>query len=221
MMKRTLTIIALAGAIALAGCTTVDPETGERRPTHATEGAVAGGIIGGIIGAIARRGNPGRGALIGAGIGALTGAAIGSYQDRHEAMMRHHMRHHRGVVIERHGHRIVLTMRSDLLFASGSAEIDRRAYRALRDAAWVLRRHPQNTVNVHGFTDTVGDEATNKELSEARADAVAAVLEENGVDPDRIRTRGFGERRLRVATPDGVDEPANRRVEVVLEPITG
>jgi outer membrane protein OmpA-like peptidoglycan-associated protein len=220
-MQRTLIVTALAGAIALAGCTTVDPETGERRPTHATEGAVAGGIIGGIIGAVVRPNHAGRGAAIGAVFGALTGAAIGSYQDRHEAMMRYRMRHHRGVVIRRDGNNIVLTMRNDLLFESGSAELGPRSGRTLRDVAFVLRRHPQNSVHVYGYTDTVGGAEANRELSAARASTVAAALEEFGVDPDRVETRGFGETRLAVPTPDGVDEPRNRRVEIVLEPITG
>jgi outer membrane protein OmpA-like peptidoglycan-associated protein len=221
MMKRTLTSMALAGALALGACTTVDPETGERRLTHAGEGAIAGGVIGGIIGAIARPHHAGRGALIGAGLGALTGAAIGSYQDRHEAMMRHRMRRHAGVVVERRGQRIVLSLRNDILFAPGSAELEPGARRAIRDVAWVLRRNPQNTVHVYGFTDTVGGADENMELSQARADAVAAVLEEYGVDQARVETRGFGETHPRVRTGDDVDEPANRRVEVVLEPITG
>jgi outer membrane protein OmpA-like peptidoglycan-associated protein len=220
-MQRTLIIAALAGTIALAGCTTVDPETGERRPTHATEGAVVGGVLGGIIGAIARPNNAGKGAAIGAVFGALTGAAIGSYQDRHEAMLRYRMRRHADVIIERRGDRIILTMRNDLLFASGSAELDRRSNRAIRDVAYVLSRHPQNSVHVYGFTDTVGGADENRELSQSRADAVAAALEEYGVEPERVETRGFGEARLRVRTPDDVDEPRNRRVEVVLEPITG
>jgi outer membrane protein OmpA-like peptidoglycan-associated protein len=221
MMKRTLTIIALAGVLALGACTTVDPETGERRLTHAGEGAIVGGVIGGIIGAIARPNHAGKGAAIGAVFGALTGAAIGSYQDRHEAMMRYRMRRHAGVVIERRGQRIVLSMRNEVLFASGSAELEPGARRAIRDVAWVLRRHPQNTVHVYGFTDTVGGADENMELSQARADAVAGALEQYGVDSTRVETRGFGETRPRVRTADGVDEPINRRVEVVLEPVTG
>jgi outer membrane protein OmpA-like peptidoglycan-associated protein len=136
-------------------------------------------------------------------------------------MMRARMRHHRGVAVRRDGRRIVLSMRNDLLFASGSAELGPGAGRTLRDVAWVLRRHPQSAVRVYGFTDTVGDADANMELSLARANAVASALEEYGIDPDRVETRGFGERRLAVPTPDNVAEPRNRRVEIVLEPVTG
>lgn len=220
-MKRTLIIAALIGAVSLSACTTVDPETGERRLTNAGEGAIIGGVLGAALGAVTRSHHPWRGAAIGGAFGALTGAAIGSYQDRHEAMMRYRMRRHAGVVVDRRGDRIVLTMRNELLFAPGSAELDVRARGALRDVAWVLRRHRQNSIHVYGFTDTVGAANDNMELSQARADAVAGALEQYGVEPQRVETRGFGETRLRVRTADDVDEPRNRRVEVVLEPITG
>lgn len=217
-MKRTLTTVALA-AMLVAGCTTVDPYTGERRPSHAGEGAVTGGIIGGVIGALARPHHAGTGALIGAGIGALAGAAIGASADQREAWWRYHMRY-RHVMVTRHGERIVLSMRSDLLFDSGSADISPRADATLRRVAAMVRRHRQ-AITVYGFTDTVGSAQSNIQLSEARAEAVANVLAQYGVRDSHINTRGFGETHLRVRTPDDTDEPRNRRVEIVLDPYTG
>ena len=55
----------------------------------------------------------------------------------------------------------------------------------------------------------------------ARAEAVANELIHEGVEPARVSPRGYGETNLRVQTPDNVDEPRNRRVEIVLEPVTG
>jgi len=222
-MKRTLSIAALAGAVALAGCVTHDPYTGEAVPSHAGHDAVAGGVIGATIGAIVSR-HPGRGALLGAGIGALAGAAVGTYQDQQEADLRHAMREHMqrdGVMIERRGNEVILSLRNDLLFDTGSAELSPRADRALRAAARVLRRHRQNYVYVNGYTDTVGDPQANLQLSQQRADAVADALEQYGVEDSRIETKGYGEQHLRVPTPNNTPEPRNRRVEIVLEPYTG
>ena len=47
---------------------------------------------------------------------------------------------------------------------------------------------------------------------------MAEELVHNGIDPSRITPRGYGETDLRVPTPDNVNEPRNRRVEIVLEP---
>ena len=69
---------------------------------------------------------------------------------------------------------------------------------------------------IEGHTDSVGDAARNMMLSERRAQAVRDYLVNNhGVAPSRLEALGLGETRLLVATGDGVDEPRNRRVQVV------
>jgi hypothetical protein len=71
-------------------------------------------------------------------------------------------------------------------------------------------------INVTGHTDTAGSAAYNLRLSERRAEAVAAELVRNGVPATDIVTIGRGEEDLLVPTADGVREPRNRRVEVVV-----
>jgi outer membrane protein OmpA-like peptidoglycan-associated protein len=71
------------------------------------------------------------------------------------------------------------------------------------------------TVQVTGFTDTSGSTEYNQRLSERRANAVAAVLVQDGVPQTNLVVTGRGENDLRVPTPDGVREPQNRRVEIV------
>lgn len=63
---------------------------------------------------------------------------------------------------------------------------------------------------IAGCTDTVGDAAHNRDLSRARARAIATWLRAHGYDRP-IFYRGFGEGWLAVATGDGVDSAANRR----------
>jgi len=71
------------------------------------------------------------------------------------------------------------------------------------------------TVQVTGFTDTSGSADYNQKLSVRRANAVAAVLVQDGVPQNSMVVSGRGQNDLRVPTPDGVREPQNRRVEIV------
>jgi outer membrane protein OmpA-like peptidoglycan-associated protein len=68
-----------------------------------------------------------------------------------------------------------------------------------------------------GHTDTTGPADYNLRLSERRADAVADELVRLGVPATSITTVGEGQTNLLVPTGDGVNEPQNRRVEIVSE----
>ena len=71
-------------------------------------------------------------------------------------------------------------------------------------------------VQITGHTDTVGSSESNDKLSYERAVEIRAALVKQGLPVANARVAGRGERELRVQTADGVDEPANRRVEVIL-----
>jgi outer membrane protein OmpA-like peptidoglycan-associated protein len=68
---------------------------------------------------------------------------------------------------------------------------------------------------VGGYTDTVGDKASNQGLSERRARSIAAALRERGFK-GKIYYQGFGERALKIATEDSTDEILNRRAVYLL-----
>ena len=115
---------------------------------------------------------------------------------------------------------IVLVLGDDILFASGSSELNPKAHDLLKAMASVLTRYASTHINVEGYTDTAGGAALNLRLSQLRAKAVADVLLAEGVAAPRITTKGFGESFPRVPTRDGVNEPRNRRVEITLAPNT-
>ncbi len=69
---------------------------------------------------------------------------------------------------------------------------------------------------VTGHTDTKGAAAANDELSLKRAGVVAQLLIAKGALAARIESVGRGKRELLVNTADDVDEPKNRRVEIVV-----
>jgi outer membrane protein OmpA-like peptidoglycan-associated protein len=77
-----------------------------------------------------------------------------------------------------------------------------------------LKRRQAPDILVIGHTDRVGQDDQNDRLSLQRAERVRADLVSQGLPADRIRAAGRGEREPLVPTPDGVDEPRNRRVEI-------
>lgn len=69
---------------------------------------------------------------------------------------------------------------------------------------------------VIGHTDRVGSAEGNDALSKRRAEAIREQLVASGVDGKLIEAIGRGERDPLVATADEIDEPKNRRVEIIL-----
>ncbi|MEQ9811655.1 MAG: outer membrane beta-barrel protein [Azospirillaceae bacterium] len=71
-------------------------------------------------------------------------------------------------------------------------------------------------VLAEAHTDTSGPAGYNVGLSQRRGESVRQGLIARGIAPDEIVVRAFGETQLLVPTPDGVREPQNRRVEIIL-----
>jgi OOP family OmpA-OmpF porin len=72
-------------------------------------------------------------------------------------------------------------------------------------------------VMLTGHTDTAGDKNYNRKLSENRVNAVKKTFAEIGLDPATISTQFNGEEMPAEKTADGVKNPKNRRVTVVLK----
>jgi OOP family OmpA-OmpF porin len=68
-----------------------------------------------------------------------------------------------------------------------------------------------------GHTDTVGRNGYNQQLSIRRANAVRAALIADGIAASDIETSGVGKNDLAVPTADNVNEPRNRRVEIIIQ----
>ena len=103
--------------------------------------------------------------------------------------------------------------RNVINFPSGSATIDPSSRRLLDALASVALRCDRFTIVVAGHTDNNGAHDMNMQLSQARADAVAGYLGEQGVARERLTAHGYGPDRPRAdnATPAG--QAANRRIE--------
>jgi outer membrane protein OmpA-like peptidoglycan-associated protein len=102
-------------------------------------------------------------------------------------------------------------------FAFNRADLDRDATAIVDQAATAARQSGVTRINLVGHADTAGNPSYNQRISERRAQAVRSELVRQGVPADAIATVGRGESELAVPTPDGVREPRNRRVEIVLQ----
>ena len=89
--------------------------------------------------------------------------------------------------------------------------------RVIAQAADDFRETGSARITVTGYTDTSGSATYNLGLSQRRAEVVADELMREGVPATSIVTVGRGEENLLVATADGVSEPRNRRVEIVVQ----
>lgn len=103
----------------------------------------------------------------------------------------------------------------DLRFSTGEAVLGEQGLRVLWEVGRFMRERPSLRVQLRGHADHRGEEVNNDELSSERAAAAQQFLIDRGIERDRIRTVGVGERE-----PLDVGETAsalrrNRRVQVV------
>jgi outer membrane protein OmpA-like peptidoglycan-associated protein len=110
---------------------------------------------------------------------------------------------------------LVLTL-GDVLFDTGRAELKSGAGRKLDQLAQFLVEHPDRRVQIDGFTDSIGTDSYNEDLSQRRADAVKTALINRGVEPSRIGTEGYGKAYPVATNNDSGGRQLNRRVEVVI-----
>jgi len=110
---------------------------------------------------------------------------------------------------------LVLTL-GDVLFDTGKAELNSGAARKLDQLAQFLTEHSDRRVQIEGFTDSVGTDSYNLDLSQRRADAVRSALRGRGIDADRITTQGFGKEFPVASNAESGGRQLNRRVEVTI-----
>jgi outer membrane protein OmpA-like peptidoglycan-associated protein len=115
---------------------------------------------------------------------------------------------------------LVLTL-GDVLFDTGRAQLNSGSGRELDQLAQFLAEHPARRIQIDGFTDSVGSDSYNQDLSQRRADAVKMSLISRGVDASRINSIGYGKGFPIADNADSGGRQLNRRVEVVIGDDTG
>ncbi len=103
----------------------------------------------------------------------------------------------------------------DVHFATGKADILPESQPLLAETAKMLRQRPTLRVGVEGHTDDTGTPADNKQLSAARARAVADALVAAGIARERLEPVGHGQERPLADNRSEAGRAKNRRVEIV------
>ena len=104
-----------------------------------------------------------------------------------------------------------------LYFMENSTEIASESRPDLADLLAEVARRQAIEVEITGHTDHLGQAAMNDRLSQERAEAMRAILMQNGLQTSFIRTVGRGDREPLIPPQPGQKaEPRNRRVEVIV-----
>ena len=110
---------------------------------------------------------------------------------------------------------LVLTL-GDVLFTTGKADLKPGATGNLNKLIAFLDKYPDRSVAIQGYTDSVGSEDYNQELSERRANSVKSYLTAQGVGSTRLAASGRGRNDPVADNDSAAGRQQNRRVEVVI-----
>lgn len=99
-------------------------------------------------------------------------------------------------------------------FEFDSATLTPNARTVLQRIVRDLEYHSDVTVQIRGHTDSIGSAEYNRQLSQDRADAVKEFLVEQGIDADRITTKGFGYSKPVASNDTEKGRQINRRIEM-------
>ena len=200
-MKKS--ILFLCAVALLSACTTPGKRT--------AIGAAAGTAIGAGVGALTAKATGGsakKGALIGAGAGLATGGLIGNYYDKQAKELA------AIADVKKDENGITVTLKNDILFETGSAELSDASKKTLTDLNRVLKKYPENIIVVKGYTDSTGTVAYNQTLSEQRAKAVYDFILDNGLKTSSLNYKGYGVKNPIADNSTAAGRAKNRRVEL-------
>lgn len=98
-------------------------------------------------------------------------------------------------------------------FETGSAVIKKTSFPILDQVVAVMNENTEYNLEVHGHTDSQGDDAKNLKLSDDRAASVKKYLTDKGVGAARLRSEGHGETMPVADNKTSAGRAKNRRVE--------
>lgn len=200
-MKKVLAL--LFCAVLVSACTTPGKKTAIGAGIGVAAGAAAGAIIANNTG-----GKSAEGAIYGALAGGVAGGLIGNYYDKQAKELA------KIADVKKTDNGIEVTLKNDILFTTSSAELSAAAKQTLIDLNTVLKKYPENIIQVQGHTDSSGSLSFNQTLSEQRAKAVYDFILANGLQTDSLTYVGFGPNQPVASNDTAEGKAKNRRVEL-------
>ncbi len=104
----------------------------------------------------------------------------------------------------------------DILFDNNQAFLRPESYAELERVIRLMNENPELKIEIQAHTDNVGSASSNKRLSDRRADSALQYLIENGVEPTRMRSIGFGATKPVADNSTEEGRQLNRRVELLI-----
>jgi OmpA-OmpF porin, OOP family len=109
-----------------------------------------------------------------------------------------------------------IELKQTVYFDFNKSTIKPVSFALLNEVAQALTDNPHIKVEIGGHTDSVGDDAFNLKLSQARADSVRLYLVKRNIDASRMVARGFGENVPIADNRTAEGRSQNRRVEFLI-----
>jgi len=111
---------------------------------------------------------------------------------------------------------LVISLGAKVLFDTDKYNLKKGATKTLKEVAVLLKKYPDNDIAIEGHTDWVGTLEHNQILSENRANSVKKFLVNEGVNADRMKTKGYGKLRPIADNRTAKGREQNRRVEIIV-----
>ena len=101
-----------------------------------------------------------------------------------------------------------------LEFDTASAAVMPGSMPQLRNIAAILNCYPNVNLKVGGYTDNVGDPASNLTLSQTRANNTVAAIVSQGISASRLEAEGYGEQHPVASNDSAEGRQRNRRIDL-------
>lgn len=102
----------------------------------------------------------------------------------------------------------------NIFFPSNQYTLDPASATELDKLVALLKENPTMVAEISGHTDNVGGDAANQQLSENRARSVVEYLVQHGIQPTRLKAKGYGETKAIDSNDTETGRAQNRRTEL-------
>lgn len=121
-----------------------------------------------------------------------------------------------GVTIRKEGNNLVLSMPELVLFDFNKYEVKNKVKGSLNTLAKALEENPDIRIKIDGYTDFIGSEGYNLDLSVKRANSIKNYLVNRGVNSSNISIEGYGKQNPIANNATAAGRAKNRRVEFII-----